>query len=156
MTKQAMRVWFVLFVALVFAAGVAAGMMVGPRLRPWPPATRALAVRGEGPRGLPGMRGRLAPFLAEELGLDADQQKQLAEVLAKRRERFEVMQRDLRQQYEDEQKELREDIRAILRPDQMSKFEEWLKRAPRRRPGPGGPEGRPGFPGPGGGSPPPR
>jgi len=149
MTKQAMRVWFVLFVALVFAAGVAAGMMVGPRLSPRWPGPRALAVR-EGPRGLPGMRGRLAPVLAEELGLDADQQKKLAEVFAKRRERFAVMQRNLRQQYEDEQKGLREDIRAILRPDQMSKFEEWLKRAQRRRPRPGGPEGRSsGFPGPG-------
>lgn len=146
MTKQMTRVWFGLFVALVFAAGAGTGVMVAPRLEPAsrvPP--RAFEGRpGPGLRGPNGERRRLAPIIARDLGLDADQQQKLSELFARRRGRLEAIQQNVRQQFEAEQKELREGIRAILRPDQMQKFDEWLKRAAerrRRRPGPGSPDG---------------
>ncbi len=135
MTKQTTRVWFGLFVALVFVAGAGAGVMVAPRLAPArhaPP--RAFEGRpGPGLRGPNGERRRLAPLIARDLGLDADQQEKLSEVFARRRGRLEAIQKNVRQQFEAEQKELREEIRAILRPDQMQKFDEWLQRAERRR-----------------------
>ena len=155
MTKQTTRVWFGLFVALVFAAGAGTGVMVAPRLTPDRVGPRAF----EGGRPWPGVRGpngerrRLAPLLAQELGLDADQQQKLSEVFARRRGRLEAIQQNVRQQFEAEQKELRQEIQAILRPDQMQKFEEWLRRAERRRPrlGPGAPDGPGRMPPPGGG-----
>jgi Spy/CpxP family protein refolding chaperone len=145
MTKQTTRVWFGLFVALVFVAGAGAGVMVAPRLAPVrhvPP--RAFEGRpGPGLRGPNGERRRLAPLIARDLGLDADQQQKLSEVFARRRGRLEAIQKNVRQQFEAEQKELRKEIRAILRPDQMEKFDEWLQRAERRRrhPGPDSPDG---------------
>jgi len=156
MTKQITRVWFGLFVVLVFAAGAGTGVMVAPRLEPGRRVMpRAFEGRpGPGLRGPNGERRRLAPLIAQDLGLDADQQQKLSEVFAQRRGRLEAIQKNVRQQFEAEQKELREEIRAILRPDQMQKFDEWLQRAAerrRRRPGPGSPDnpGRPPAPGPG-------
>ena len=138
MTKPLMlRVWFGLFVAVVFAAGVGAGVMLAPRLMP-PFEPRAGApVRAPGDRGNfprpPGMGPvRLAPQLAKELGLDAEQERQLDEVFARRRERLESIQHGVRDQFETEQRALREEIRKILNEEQMAKFEEWLRRPSRR------------------------
>lgn len=136
MTKQAMlRVWFGLFVAVVFAAGAGTGLVLAPRLLP--PAGGGVGappvVRGGFPRQ-PGMVGpmRLAPQLAEALGLDADQQQKLEEVFARRRGRLESIQRGVRRQFEDEQRALREEIRTILSDEQMALFEDWLRRSARR------------------------
>lgn len=138
MKTAKMRAWFGLFVALVFVTGMGAGVLVAPRILP-PPAQRFQTTGGPG-RSFGGRStglgpGRLAPRVAEEIGLDADQQEQLEEVFARRRGRLESIQRDLRRQYQEEQAQLREEIRAILRPEQMDRFEEWLRRTPRRRSG---------------------
>ncbi len=156
MTKQTTRVWFGLFVALVFAAGAGTGVMVAPRLAPYRSGFPRAFDPGRPWAGIRGPNGerprRLAPLLAEELGLDADQQQKLSEVFARRRERLQAIQRNVRQQFEAEQKELRQEIQGILRPDQMQKFEAWLQRVERRRQrGPGAPEGPGRLPPPPGG-----
>jgi Spy/CpxP family protein refolding chaperone len=137
MTKSLMlRVWFGLFVAVIFAAGVGAGVMLAPRFAPSSSSRAGVPVRSPGDRGAfprqPGMGPtRLAPQLAEELGLDAEQERQLDDVFKRRRERLEEIQHGVRDQFEAEQRALREEIRTILTEEQMAKFDEWLRR-PRR------------------------
>jgi Spy/CpxP family protein refolding chaperone len=141
MTKSLMlRVWFGLFVAVIFAAGVGAGVMLAPRFAPSSPRA-GVPVRPPGERGAfprqPGMGPtRLAPQLAEELGLDAEQERQLDDVFKRRRERLEQIQHGVRDQFEAEQRALRQEIRTILTEEQMAKFDEWLHRSRRgsRRP----------------------
>jgi len=135
MTKQAMlRVWFGLFVAVVFAAGAGTGLVLAPRLLPLRGGALAAppAVRGGFPRQAGMGPMRLAPQLAEALGLDADQQQKLDEVFARRRGRLESIQGGVRQKFEEEQRALREEIRTILSAEQMTRFEDWLRRPPRR------------------------
>ena len=137
MTKSLMlRVWFGLFVAVVFAAGFGAGVMLAPRVVPPSPPRAGVPVRAPGERGAfprqPGMGPtRLAPQLAKELGLDAEQERQLDDLFARRRQRLEEIQHGVREQFEEEQRALREEIRTILNEEQMAKFDEWLRR-PRR------------------------
>ena len=141
MTKSLMlRVWFGLFVAVIFAAGVGAGVMLAPRFAPSSPRA-GVPVRPPGERGAfprqPGMGPtRLAPQLAEELGLDAEQERQLDDVFKRRRERLEQIQHGVRDQFEAEQRALRQEIRTILTEEQRAKFDEWLHRSRRgsRRP----------------------
>lgn len=137
MTKSLMlRVWFGLFVAVIFAAGVGAGVMLAPRLSPSSPALVDAPVRTPSDRrGLPRPPvgpTRLAPQLAKELGLDAEQERQLDDLFARRRQRLEEIQHGVRQQFEAEQRTLREEIRKILNEEQMTRFEEWLRRSSRR------------------------
>ncbi len=138
MTATVMRLWFGVFVALVFAAGVATGVVVAPRLFP-PEAGPLLPMSpGFGPgAGLrPGapMAAPLVRRLSEDLDLDEAQQKKLQAVFERRRERLQTFNRDVRERFETEQRDLRSEIAAILTPEQQKRFDEWLLRPPRRGP----------------------
>lgn len=139
MTRMtALRVWFGVFVALVFVAGLATGILVAPRVAPslglgGPP----LVERGAGPgRGFGGGVGPgpavLANRLADELQLDAEQRRRLEVVFARRRERLQAVNREMRERFEAEQREFRREIAEILTPAQQERFEAWLRRAGRR------------------------
>jgi len=134
MTRTGMQVWFAAFVVLVFVAGVATGVLIGPRLFGGPGPGQ-----GFGPAG-PGlmMPAPLVGRLAAELGLDAEQQKTLEAVLARRRERLLSFNREARDRFETEQRELRREIAEILTFEQQRQFERWLERPRRggRRPAP--------------------
>ena len=85
MTGNRMRLWFALFVAFVFVAGVATGVVLGPRLggpMGWWGRGRALGGpfgfrMGPPPGGGPGGMApeRLVSRLADELKLDPEQRK---------------------------------------------------------------------------------
>lgn len=143
MTRSAMYVWFAVFVALVFVAGVGTGVVVGPRLLGVPGAGPLAWLRpGLGPspgvRPGPAMPAPLVRRLAEELELDPAQQQKLDAVLARRRERLLSFGREARERFETEQRELRREIAEVLTPEQRVRFEVWLERPPRRglrRPG---------------------
>lgn len=134
MTKSlSLRLWFGLFVIVVFGAGVGAGLMLAP-LRPPRPLTAAFE-----PAPMPGDRGilprqpgmgslQLVPQLAGALGLSDEQERQLDDVFARRRLRLESIQRDVRGRFEEEQREMREEIRTILTAEQWATFREWLRR----------------------------
>jgi Spy/CpxP family protein refolding chaperone len=145
MTGNRMRVWFALFVAFVFIAGVATGVVLGPRLvGPLDRWGWELALGGRlrpapgPPRGMgPGvmMPAPLVSRLADELKLDAAQRQKLQAVFERRRERLASVNRELRERFEAEQTELRREVSEILTPDQQRRFEAWLSsRAPRRSP----------------------
>lgn len=144
MTTTAMRIWFGVFVALVFAAGVATGLVVAPRLflpegGPFTPVGPGF---GPGPGMRPGasMPAPLVRRLAGELQLDEAQQQKLEAVFERRRERLQTFNREVRERFETEQRDLRSEIAEILTPEQQKRFDEWLLRPPRR--GPRGPERR--------------
>lgn len=142
MTGNRMRFWFALFVAFVFIAGVAAGVVLGPRLvgplgrwgRNWGPGGPLRPGLGPPPGAGPGvmMPAPLVGRLADELKLDSEQRRKLEAVFERRRERLGSVNRELRQRFEAEQTELRREIAEILTPEQQKRFEEWLSRAPRR------------------------
>jgi hypothetical protein len=152
MSDNRVRIWFSLFVLAVFCVGLAGGMVIGRRMGPPP--------RGGGPPefgplgpppGRPGPPPRmLLDRLDEVLQLTTDQRSKLEPIFEERRKRLETMHDDIVTRTEKEQREFQDEIRRVLIPDQLQRFQRWLDEAPRgRRGGRGpGPGREPGSPGP--------
>lgn len=142
------RIWFGLFVLVVFVFGGATGFVAGRLF----PTMRFARVGPDGPggdgfrRGGPGGPGRgplfgrgpgapalppqLLDRLTREVQLDATQRDQIGKLLEERRDRFEDVHRQARERFDKEQRDLHAAIRALLRPDQQQKFEDFLDRRP--------------------------
>lgn len=139
MSDDRVRIWFALFVLVVFCAGVAAGVVLDRSLNRRPAVVRASdrgAPRGpmESGSGGPGPGGGsrrgggppprvLVDRLASELALTADQRTKIEEVLTARRTRLEAVQREVRDRFEAEQRSLRDEIRTLLTPEQQETFD---------------------------------
>jgi hypothetical protein len=141
MADSRMRIWFALFVLAVFCLGVAAGMFLRRPMDRFDPLGRPLAGwrrpgPGGGPAGGPPPQV-LLERLTRELDLDVAQRQQIGAVLEASRGRVEVLQRDVRAQFEQEQRALRDEIRKLLRPDQLERFDRSIERGRRLRPGRG-------------------
>ena len=143
------RVWFALFVLAVFCLGAAAGLILGRRMERGDPSDRPdgrPAFGRGGPRG-PGPGGPPPPVrlerLSRDLDLTTDQRTQLDVVLRASRDRVEQFQRDVRGRFDEEQRNLHEEIRKILTPDQQSRFDRIIQEGRRGR-GPGRGRGSPG------------
>jgi Spy/CpxP family protein refolding chaperone len=134
MSDNRIRIWFSLFVLAVFCVGLAGGVLIGRRLSPDRSFVRAFrpppGADFRGPMGGPGERiggapaGRLIERLTRELDLTADQRSRIEGVLTARRTRFDSLQQDVRAKFDAEQESLRNEIRAILTPEQQQKFDE--------------------------------
>lgn len=139
------RIWFALFVLVVFCLGGAGGFVLGRHAPPFRGPGDALAdLRGPvGPgfgRGGPGRRGgppfgpggpaglppEAAGRLADQLQLDDAQRAQFRKVLEDHRAKFEAVHREARDRFDSEQRELRSAIRALLRPDQVQRFDQFV------------------------------
>jgi hypothetical protein len=139
------RIWFALFVLVVFCAGLAGGIFVGRRMGPTGPGGAFGMMRGRGPGpfgpapafgrggrgGPPGIPPDLVDRLSADLGLDAAQRAQVTRILDERRDRLEQIHREARDKFEKESTDLHAALRAVMRPDQQQKFDEWVRR---RRP----------------------
>jgi hypothetical protein len=144
MSDNRMRIWFALFVLVVFCAGLAGGVVLDRSLNRRPAVDRAFDRGGpRGPMGVgPGGPGQGGPGpaggprrgggppprvlvdrLASELGLSADQRTKVEEVLTARRTRLEAVQREVRDRFETEQRGLRDEIRTVLTPEQQETFD---------------------------------
>jgi Spy/CpxP family protein refolding chaperone len=141
--EKHLRAWFAVFVVAVFMAGIGAGLILDRYLGP-PRATRTGFVPLGAPAGR-GAGGGLGPAmmthrLAAELDLTGDQQKQIDEIFARRRQHLEQIRGEVRAKFETEQTGLRNEIRKVLTPDQQKRFEQWLlEPMPGTRHPPGGP-----------------
>ncbi len=139
MNDKHLRAWFIVFVVAVFFGGVGAGTILDRYLVPTRSTQRAdlpagrFAGRGAGGGFGPAMVTRR---LANALNLSSDQQKQIDGIFARRRQHHEQIRGEVRAKFEAEQRELRDEIRKVLTPDQQKLFEQWLQQAPMRR-GPG-------------------
>jgi len=107
-----------LLVLLVFALGIALGA-VGTYVV----TTRVLAARPQ----LNTVPNRVALF-TRDLNLNADQQKQIQEILTETRARYAEIHSQADPEYEKARHEGREKIRQILTPEQRPKFEDMLRR----------------------------
>ena len=152
MSDNRARIWFGLFVLVVFLFGGATGFVAGrlfPPLRvarmgpldglgggpdgfrrggPGPGLGRG-PLFGRGP-GAPPLPPQLLDRLTREVELDAAQRDKVSALLEERRDRFEQVHREARERFDREQRELLAAIRAILRPDQQQKFDNFLDRRP--------------------------
>ena len=125
------RLWFVLFVLVVFAAGAFAGVIVD---RAWlvqrsgagleetggPILGLGAGRRGGGPRPV-AIEGQIAR-LDRQLGLSAEQRAELREILRRWNDRANTLQREARRQFIEAQAGLRAEVEAILSADQVERF----------------------------------
>jgi hypothetical protein len=81
---------------------------------------------GRGPLAPP--PGEIVGRLTSELQLDAAQRDQVRKILDDRRDRLEAVHREARERFDKEQRDLHAAIRAVLRPDQQTKFDTFLGR----------------------------
>ena len=145
MSDKGARAWFALFVLVVFCLGGAVGFILARHVPPFPGPGRPAFGDAAGPGG-PGWRGGPPPFargpggpggplglppgeagrLADTLQLDETQRAQLRTVMEEHRPKFEEVHREARQRFETQQRELRAAIRALLRPDQVQRFDQFM------------------------------
>jgi len=133
MSESRVRVWFALFVLVVFCVGLAGGILIGRRL----PADRSIGrfLRGprdvgpplaplenEGRRGGP-IRGLLVDRLSRDLDLTDEQRGKIDAALASSRTRLDALQQDVRGRFDAERRAVREAIRSVLTPEQQQKFD---------------------------------
>ena len=140
MSDSKVRVWFALFVLVIFCVGLAGGALVARRLLPMErPIDRLM----RGPRaGGPGdpdggrgpMRGLLIERLARDLDLTAEQRTKVDQALASSRGRLDTLQRDVRDRFDAERRTVRDEIRGVLTPEQQQKFDA-MEKDGRGRPG---------------------
>jgi hypothetical protein len=93
-----------------------------------------------GPSG-PGLRrggpppGILLDRLDRELSFTDEQRARVGSVLETSRERLDQFQQDTHNRLENEQRDLREQIRRQLTPEQQARFDRWIEANPPRGPG---------------------
>jgi hypothetical protein len=117
------RVWIRAGVVLaaVFSTGVLAGM-VGYH--------HGLGHFRQPASGSPAMEHEAAMAeLRDELGLDEQQLAQVQAIMAEHQETVDQMWAQLRPEVQAAMRQVHEEIAALLRPDQVDRFHEWLSHA---------------------------
>src|ERR1700722_6393217 len=120
----------VLLVIAVFVLGIALGVLgtylEGYRVFGW--ATPRKPRPDHSPAAQQRDRQAKVEELTKDLNLTPDQQKQLDSVLTQRQTRFGGIYKQFRAQEDQARKQGRDEIRAILTPDQLAKFEDMLRK----------------------------
>jgi len=116
-----------LWVAIVFLLGLAAGSMIG-----YGYAHRSVAA-ANAPLPEPVRRAHRVEQLTQELGLTSDQAKQVDAILLQRHTEVRAIRDNSDAQVEQQRQKGREQIRAILAPEQKPKFEEFLRKLDEER-----------------------
>lgn len=127
-----------LLVILVFVLGVALGAVSmrvveaevwgGPA--PWVKVSHGHPSKPGGKMGGP---GRIIEQLTQEVRLTSAQQEQVASILEDTRKKYEETYTTIRPQMEQTRQEGRARIRSVLKPEQLPKFEEFLRRIDEER-----------------------
>ena len=116
-----------IWVVVVFLLGAVAGGMFG-----YGYAHRSVAAASPA-LPVPERRARRVAELTEKLGLTSDQAKQLDAIILQRHTEMKAMHEQFDAQIELEHQKGRDQIRAILTPEQKPKFEEFLRKADAQR-----------------------
>jgi len=115
------------WVAIVFVLGAAVGGMGGYGYARWS-VSAARAPQSEAVR-----RAQRVEQLTKVLSLTADQAKQLDEILMQRHAEVKVVRDQSDKQAEQIRQKGRDQVRAILTPEQEPKFEDFLKKLDEER-----------------------
>ena len=116
-----------LWVVIVFLLGVAAGGMLG-----YGYAHRSV-IAATAPLSEPERRAKRVAELTEKLGLTSEQARQLDAIIFQRHTEMKAMHEQFDAQIELEHQKGRDQIRAILTPEQKPAFEEFLRKADAQR-----------------------
>lgn len=111
-----------IWVVIVFLLGAAAGGMLG-----YGYAHHSVSA-ASAPMPEPERRARRVAELTEKLGLTSDQAKQLDAIMLQRHTEVKTIREQSDAQLEQVRQKGRDQIRAILAPEQKPKFEEFLQR----------------------------
>jgi Spy/CpxP family protein refolding chaperone len=115
------------WVGMIFVLGAAVGALSGYGYARWSvSAARA-------PRSEPERRQQRVEQLTKELNLTVEQAKELDQILMQRHVEVKAVRDPAEMQVEQIRQKGREQIRAILAPEQKPKFEEFLKRLDEER-----------------------
>ena len=112
----------VVWVVIVFLLGAAAGGMLG-----YGYAHHSVSA-ASAPMPEPERRARRVAELTEKLGLTSDQAKQLDAIMLQRHTEVKTIREQSDAQLEQVRQKGRDQIRAILAPEQKPKFEEFLQK----------------------------
>ncbi|MGB2624787.1 MAG: hypothetical protein WA857_21560 [Candidatus Acidiferrum sp.] len=125
-----------LWVAVVFVLGAALGGVFGFFY-----GHRSVVSASNPPMSEPARRARKVEQLTQELGLTSAQSRQLDTILSQLHADYKAIHDQSEAQMDVERQKGRDQIRAILTPEQKPKFEEFLKRMDeeRKKNGPPGP-----------------
>jgi Spy/CpxP family protein refolding chaperone len=136
--KQKAALW----VAIVFVLGAALGGVFGYFY-----GHRGSVSAANPPLSEPQRRAQKVEQLTQELGLTSDQRQQLDSILSQLHTEYKALHDQADAQMSEAHQKGRDQIRAILTPEQKPKFEEFLKRMDEERkknsPPPGMPPGPP-------------
>lgn len=124
-----MKIWKVILATLViFSAGFLAGGLVVKSFQPPPPMVRQTNAVPER-----WMQKMLLDRMKADLNLTPEQKQRVERIFAESQERMSVLWDIINPEIQTELREVRGKIRAELRPEQLEKFEQLLKRPPQRR-----------------------
>lgn len=112
-----------IWVVIVFLLGAVGGGMLG-----YAYATHHSVAAASAPLPEPERRARRVAELTEKLGLTSDQAKQLDAIMSERHAEVKTIREQSDAQLEQVRQKGRDQIRAILTPEQKPKFEEFLQK----------------------------
>lgn len=114
MTNKA-KSFVIISLILVFTVGVLCGVFLDKNILE---EKRRQKRRGERPEPFPSLE-----TMALELDLTADQQARIEEVFQANHERLKIMHHELHKRFSDLRKQLLDEIKNVLNPEQIDKFD---------------------------------
>jgi Spy/CpxP family protein refolding chaperone len=130
MSDNRTRIWFSLFVLVVFCVGMAGGMLIGRRMAPPPPPAGMFPGEPGPGRGRGPGPGPLIDRLDREVQLTPEQRTRVQAIFDARRGRLEEVQREVIARAEEERRALQDEIRKVLTPEQQARFDRWIAEQP--------------------------
>lgn len=118
--KNGNKFWIVLSFLIVFAAGIAAGILFENNIldkKPRRDTQRRSAVR------FPTL-----DMMAEELGLSEDQQEQLKEIFKNNEERLKTYRSEIHEHYRAMRAQLKQEMDSVFSAEQKAKFEAMIEK----------------------------
>ena len=118
--KNHYKLWIVLSLIIVFAAGVLGGILLEQQL-----AHNKMKKRTE--RRSP-VRFPTLEMMAEELSLTSEQQEKIREIFRNTEEKMKELNSSFRKQFSSLRSQLKDDIKSVLSKEQAQKFEAMIEK----------------------------
>jgi hypothetical protein len=118
--KNGNKFWIVLSFIIVFAAGIAAGILFENNFLDKKPR------RSDERRS--SVRFPTLDMMAEELGLTAEQQEQLREIFKNNEERLKAYRSQIHEHYASLRAQLKQEMDNVFSPEQKAKFEAMIEK----------------------------